>query len=70
MGVLSIEEQGNKVYRVKDGLQSVTIDLHSSPMWLVELTIWTVSADTRRRVNVMADLHVSIQCVYVYRYGI
>ena len=37
MGVLTIEEQGDRVYRETDGLQSVPVELQSAPIWSVEL---------------------------------
>ena len=48
MGVLTTEEQANKVCRETDELQSVSVELRSAPMWLVELIKWIKSVEKRR----------------------
>ncbi|KAI4897510.1 hypothetical protein NFI96_001954 [Prochilodus magdalenae] len=42
VGVLTIEEQGNNVCRETDGVQSVSVELQSAPMWSVKLRKWTM----------------------------
>ncbi|KAI4894092.1 hypothetical protein NFI96_001684 [Prochilodus magdalenae] len=49
VGVLTIEEQGNKVYRETDGLQSV--ELQSVLYWWVELIRWTLGKPPQLQWN-------------------
>ena len=46
MGVLTIKEMGNKMFREKDGLHSGTVELQSTPIWSVNLIEWTLGVET------------------------
>ena len=63
MGVLTIEEQGNKVCRETDGLQSVTVELQSAPVWSVELIKWTTECRNRE-----VDLMLNIFKLFTLKY--